>query len=101
LALLDYDMDVDTSGPYDWGGWFRHVMTQLAVHTLCTPNHAMTVGILVTPISMLTITKSLPALINSAIHAKGVRLNGKDAPYLCIDGMIGSDICPLGHNSSP
>jgi hypothetical protein len=50
---------------------------------------------------MSTITESLPRLTDSAIHAKGIKLSRKDAPYLHIDGVIGSDIRPLSHNSSP
>jgi hypothetical protein len=94
-------MDVGTSGPYDWSEWCHHVMTQLAVHTLCTPDHVMTVGRHATPISMSTITESSLTLTNSAIPAKGVKLGWKDAPYLHVDGAIGSNIRLLSHNSSP
>jgi hypothetical protein len=101
LALLDYDMDVDMSGPYDWSKWSHHVMTQVAMHTLCTPNHAMTVGTHVTPILMSTIAESLPAPIDYVIPARDVRLNWKDTFYPHVDGEISSDILLLGHNSSP
>jgi hypothetical protein len=101
LALPDYDMDAGMLGPYDWSEWCHHVMTQLAVHILCTPNHAMTVGRHVTPISTSTFAESSPTLTDSAIPARGVKLGWKDTPYLHVDGVIGSDIHPLGHNSSP
>jgi hypothetical protein len=101
LALPDYNMDAGTSGPYDWSEWCHHVMTQLAVHTLCTPDHVMTVGRRATPISMSTIAESLPTLTDSAIPARDVRLNGKDTFYPHVDGDIGSDIRLLGHNSLP
>jgi hypothetical protein len=50
---------------------------------------------------MSTIAESLPGPTDSAIHAKGIKLSRKDAPYLHVDGMIGSNIHLLGHNSSP
>jgi hypothetical protein len=72
-----------------------------AAQTPYTPNHVKIVSIHVTPTSTSTIAELLPGPTDSATHVKGVKLSEKDAPYLHVDGVIGSGIRLLGHNLSP